>query len=237
MARHTITHAEEYGLGNGLFPGRGGESQRGVTMLFPNVRNLGQVAAIDADGIATSQTPAAGGQQDLTLDGAFVTDGVATLTPTGRNISITAAANETARTFTIIGFDINGNPQIEELAGPNATIGEGNKDWSRVTRIFVDDDTAGAVEVGDGSVVAVELRNGFGDQDDDGYGFLLQDGIGPIAPAGSSIKLQHVAPTATSAPDRITFDLSDANWGLGSKYVVFYSGDMTKEGTGRTYNG
>lgn len=236
MSRHTITHADEIGVGNMLIPNRRGESVRGINCFLMQIDQFGTVLAVDVDGVAESQTPGAGGQQDLVLDGAFVTDGIATIPNLARNLSITAAANETARTFTVIGFDVNGFPQIEEITGPNATRGDGGKDWSRVTRIFVDADTAGAVQVGDANLVFTRLRNGLSDQDDEAVIHVYLDNLLTL-PAGSAFTVQHTAPTATSISDRMSVDISDANWGFGNKYTAVYVGDLTKEGNGRTFNG
>lgn len=103
------------------------------------------LAAADADGIATSQTPLAGGP--LTLDGAFAANGVATL-DVQRQVSITAVGDESARTFTIIGTDQQGRIITETLAGPNAGAADSVLDYLTVTEVSVDAATAGAITVG-----------------------------------------------------------------------------------------
>lgn len=101
----------------------------------------------DADGIAQSQTPAAGGEQSLTLNGASVSGGKATFT-TPHQISITSVADETSRTFTVTGKDEGGQPYTETITGANAGSAVSTAYFLEVSSITVDDDTAGAITVG-----------------------------------------------------------------------------------------
>lgn len=103
--------------------------------------------AVDADGIAQSQTPAAGGVQSLTLNGALVSGGVVTFA-TPQHVTITATLNETARTFTVTGTDRRGRALTETIAGPNATVAVGAENFATVTGITVDNNTAGAITAG-----------------------------------------------------------------------------------------
>jgi len=107
----------------------------------------------DANGIATSQTPAAGGVQELTLDG--VLNGVLDQSY-GQYVTISAAGVDTARTFTVTGAPFpavkgigKGNVVTETITGPGAgLVTIGSTLFSRVSSVTVDDDTAGAIEVG-----------------------------------------------------------------------------------------
>lgn len=106
---------------------------------------------VDADGICQSQTPAAGGEQSLTLNGVLVSGGVYTAgdgANVGRQISITSGGNDSGRTFTVTGTDADGQSQTESINGPNATTVESSQYWGTVTAVTVDDDTAGAITVG-----------------------------------------------------------------------------------------
>lgn len=105
------------------------------------------VLAADPDGISTSQTPAAGGAQNLTITGALASGGVATL-GYRRKVTITAAADDSGRTFTVTGTDANGVALTEDITGPNATLVTGAKEFLTVTQISVDANTAGAVTAG-----------------------------------------------------------------------------------------
>ena len=102
--------------------------------------------AADADGVCQSQTPAAGGEQNLTINGALASGGVATFTA-ARLITIASASDDSARTFTVTGTDVNGNVQTETIAGPATTV-TGTLYFRTVTQVTVDDDTAGAITVG-----------------------------------------------------------------------------------------
>ena len=102
--------------------------------------------AADADGVCQSQTPAAGGEQALTINGALSSGGVATFVA-ARLITIASASDDSARTFTVTGTDVNGNVQTETIAGP-ATSVTGTLYFRTVTEVLVDDDTAGAITVG-----------------------------------------------------------------------------------------
>lgn len=100
------------------------------------------MAAADADGIAESQTPAAGGVQSLTLTSSTVTLDVA------RHVSVTSAADETSRTFTVTGTDRNGITISEAITGLDTDEAKGTKNFLTVTSVTTDDDTAGAITVG-----------------------------------------------------------------------------------------
>jgi VCBS repeat-containing protein len=104
------------------------------------------LTAADRNGICAAQTP--GGAGNLTIDGALASGGAVTLT-VPRHISIYAAGDESARTFTVTGTDRKGNAMTEAITGPNATTVKGSKNFKTVTQIAVDAGTAGDVEVGD----------------------------------------------------------------------------------------
>jgi len=100
---------------------------------------------VDQDGIALSQTT--GGAGDLTLDGTFVTAGVATLAA-AQQVTLFSAGNISTVNFLIIGTDENGNAVNETILGPNATTVQTSVYFTTVTQITVDAAVASAVEVG-----------------------------------------------------------------------------------------
>jgi hypothetical protein len=102
--------------------------------------------AADPDGVCQSQTPAAGGVQNLTINGALSSGGVATFVA-ARFITIASAADDSARTFTVTGTDVNGRVQTEVIAGPATTV-TGTRYFRTVTQVSVDGNTAGAITVG-----------------------------------------------------------------------------------------
>ena len=103
--------------------------------------------AADADGVCQSQTPAVGGEQALTINGAQASGGVATFVA-ARLITIASASDDSARTFTVTGTDVNGNVQTESITGPATTTVTGTKYFRTVTQVSVDANTAGAITVG-----------------------------------------------------------------------------------------
>lgn len=105
------------------------------------------VTALDADGIAQSQTPAGGGVQSLTLNGAAVVTGVAYL-GYRRTVTVASVADDSGRTFTVSGTDANGTTITEAITGANAGTATGSKEFLTVTGVTTDDNTAGAVTVG-----------------------------------------------------------------------------------------
>lgn len=110
-----------------------------------------QLDAADDDGIAQNQQPGAAG--DLTLNGALVSGGVATLTDAGaaRQVLLTSAGDESGKTFTIYGTNATGNPISEEVTGPNTTATT-VQHFRTVTRVAVSAATGGNVKVGTNGV-------------------------------------------------------------------------------------
>ena len=101
--------------------------------------------ALDADAIALSQTPGAAGA--LTLAGANVVNGVAVL-GAAQYITVTSAANLSARTFTITGTDSQGRARTVTLTGPNATTVATTVPLNNISLITIDAAAAGALTVG-----------------------------------------------------------------------------------------
>lgn len=110
--------------------------------MRPRELTISPYIAADADVVAASQTPAAGGIQALTLISSPVTLDIP------RQIAITPVGDESARTFSIRGTDSKGNSILEAVAGANATVTSTVRAFATVDQVLVDDDTAGAVEVG-----------------------------------------------------------------------------------------
>lgn len=103
------------------------------------------LVAASSNNVSLSQTPGAGG--NLVLNGAAVVSGVAVL-DTQRVVGITGAANDSARTFTVVGTDDNGNTISETLAGPNISTVSTVNNYKTVTRVSIDAAAAGALTVG-----------------------------------------------------------------------------------------
>ncbi len=101
--------------------------------------------AADADGICASQTP--GGAGALTIAGALSSGGTVTFTQP-QHITITAAGNDSARTFTVVGTDRQDVAITKTIAGPNATTVADTTNFKTISSISVDAATAGAITVG-----------------------------------------------------------------------------------------
>lgn len=119
--------------------------------MRPYVYTLGPIATADANGIAQAQNPAGAGE--LTLNGALVVDGVALLGD-ARRVLITAAADESDRTFTITGTDWFGNSISEEITGPNATTTYTNSDFLTVTSVVTSGAGSGNIEIGTNDIAS-----------------------------------------------------------------------------------
>lgn len=107
------------------------------------------LAAASANNVALSQTRGTAGA--LTLNGAAVSNGVATF-DVARRVLITAAANESGITFTITGTDRYGRPQSEVVTGPNATTGQTVRDFLTVSSVVVSGAMTGNATVGTSAV-------------------------------------------------------------------------------------
>ena len=117
--------------------------------MQPITITAGPLAAASANAICLSQTPAAAGA--MTLNGALVVSGVAVM-DNPRRVLITAAGNESAKTFTIVGTNYANAPATETITGPNATTAQSVLDYKTVTSITISAAAAGAITVGTSGV-------------------------------------------------------------------------------------
>lgn len=101
--------------------------------------------AADPDGVCASQTP--GSESNLTINGAKASGGVATF-GAARQITITSAADESGRTFTIRGTDADGTSISEAITGADTALATGTKHFKTVTQVSIDGAATGAVTVG-----------------------------------------------------------------------------------------
>ena len=113
-------------------------------MPRPTTLSLTMVASND-DAICTAQTPAEAGA--LTLDGALVSGGVATL-DVPRHLLLTTSADESAKTVTITGTDRYGNALTVSTTLPNNSTKIVAYNFKTVTGIVIDAATAAAIKVG-----------------------------------------------------------------------------------------
>lgn len=108
----------------------------------------------DDDNISLSQTPLAGG--NLTINGIAASGGVATL-DTQRQVLLTFASSEAARTFGLYGTNDDGNTISEVIAGAASTAVSA-LNYKTVTRITIDAASAGAIKVGTNGVGSTQWQ-------------------------------------------------------------------------------
>lgn len=99
----------------------------------------------DPNGIAEDQTTVGAG--DLTLNGALVSSGTATMAE-AQIVSIESTGNLSAITFTVTGTDADGTIISEDVTGPNAATVTSAAYFKTVTQIAVDAAVGTNVEVG-----------------------------------------------------------------------------------------
>lgn len=99
----------------------------------------------DPNGIVTAG--AIGGAGAITLNGALVTSGVATM-DFARRIGILSAGDDSGDTFTIVGTNPDGAALTEVVTGGNATTVESDGYFLTVTSITASGASAGNVTIG-----------------------------------------------------------------------------------------
>ena len=101
--------------------------------------------ALDADSAAQAQTPSGAG--NLTLNGTDASGGVVTYSA-GRILTVLSAGDDTGKTLTVTGTDVNGDSRTEEIVPANAGTKTGTKYFKTITQIAIDAAAAGNLSVG-----------------------------------------------------------------------------------------
>lgn len=106
------------------------------------------------DGIAETQALAAAG--NLTLNGADVSNGVATICPYGteRAVILTSGGNDTGITFTVYGLNASGNPVQQTVTGTNGSTVTTTRLFHKVTRIYASGQVATTIKAGTTAVMS-----------------------------------------------------------------------------------
>ena len=109
------------------------------------VRNFGSnisynEQATDMDALLTSKLVTSG---SISLDGLMQYS-----KELNSNISIICEKDESSRTFTIAGYDLDGLYQTETITGGNATTVTGSKVFRKVTNVSVDGNSTGKITIG-----------------------------------------------------------------------------------------
>ena len=101
--------------------------------------------ALDADGISVAA--AVGNNAALTIGGALASGGAVAL-DSGRVVTILSAGDDSAKSFTVTGTDVNGDAQTESITGANAGTATGSKYFKTVSGISAVGNPAGNVSAG-----------------------------------------------------------------------------------------
>lgn len=121
--------------------------------MRPRVLSISPYAIADNDAICLVQTPAAGGVQELLINGTLASGGVATM-DFRRQVTLTFNNDDRNRVFVVTGTDRKGNLLVEAVQGVDTNTTSTVRAFETVTSVKVDDDTLGNVQVGTGTVVS-----------------------------------------------------------------------------------
>ena len=112
----------------------------------------------DRNGIITAVIPTGAGT--MTLSGALVSSGVATL-PGQRKILVYSSGDDSGVTFGITGLDADGVSVTENITGPNTTVAYSTYEYKSVSAVTIDGAGTGSIEVGCvGDPIGIELDDG-----------------------------------------------------------------------------
>lgn len=173
---------------------------------------------------ALAQTPAGAGNLTLTA-GTGVTssvqNGVTILSAdVARNVRVVSSANDSARTFTIYGYDTYGQPMVENIAGGNIATVVGKKAFKSIYRVAVDAACAGNNSIGTGDAIGLP------------YAFLSFNYIWPkyngvlAQDAGTPVVGTTGTQTATTNDVRGVYTPSSATDGVKVLSILMYLNDV-----------
>jgi len=188
--------------------------------LHPVIINLGAPLVADPNGICEAQSDT--GAHSLTLDGALVSGGVATL-DCPRNIVVDSGGADTA-VLTITGTDAYGNAMSEAITLNGTTAVAGKKAFKTVTAVASSATIANAAFVGTGDVLGlpVFLEN---------VGHVvreMEDGAAPTA--GTLVAGVSTAATTTTGDVRGTYDPNSAADGAKDFQLIALVSDPSYKG-------
>ena len=101
--------------------------------------------ALDADGISVAA--AVGNNAALVIGGALASGGAVALSH-GRVVTILSAGDDSAKSFTVVGTDVNGDAQTESITGANAGTATGAAYFLTIASITAVGNPAGNVSAG-----------------------------------------------------------------------------------------
>jgi len=101
--------------------------------------------ALDADGISVAAS--VGNNAALVIGGALADSGSVTLSH-GRLVTILSAGDDSSKSFTVVGTDVNGDSQTESVTGANAGTVTSSKYFKTIASITAVGNPAGNVSAG-----------------------------------------------------------------------------------------
>ena len=101
--------------------------------------------ALDADGISVAA--AVGNNAALVIGGALASGGAVALSH-GRVVTILSAGDDSAKSFTVVGTDVNSDAQTESITGANAGTATGAAYFLTISSITAVGNPAGNVSAG-----------------------------------------------------------------------------------------
>tara|TARA_R100001460_G_scaffold83274_2_gene124146 strand:+ start:1061 stop:1678 length:618 start_codon:yes stop_codon:yes gene_type:complete len=101
--------------------------------------------ALDADGISVAAS--VGNNAALVIGGALADSGSVTLSH-GRLVTILSAGDDSSKSFTVVGTDVNGDSQTETVTGANAGTATSSKYFKTIASITAVGNPAGNVSAG-----------------------------------------------------------------------------------------
>ena len=223
MARHTLSHADELFAGSGVSLALNG-AKRGISLVMVH-REVIQAAALDTDGvIAAAVTPGPGA---VTLNGALVTAGVATMDVARALQAVSTNAGDTTQTLTLTGTDIAGETISEDIALNGTTPVLGQKAFKTVTAASLSAVLAGNLNVGTTDILGLSVRvlNAYD------VLFTLVGSTG-AADAGTLVVADQTLPATNTTNDRRgTYDPAFTPNGT-EQAVIYYVPDLTADAYG-----
>ena len=109
------------------------------------VITISDEVALDADGISTATS--VGNNAALTIGGALHSGGTVT-NASGRQVTILSAGNDSSKSFTVVGTDVNGDVLTETVTGADTGTATSSGFFKTITSITAVGNPAGNVSAG-----------------------------------------------------------------------------------------
>ena len=177
---------------------------------------IADAQALDADGISVAA--AVGNNAALTIGGALADSG-AVILKHGRIVTILSAGNDSSKSFTVVGTDVNGNSQTESITGANAGTATGTKFFLTIASITAVGNPAGNVSAGVNSTAADVIFAGRSRLK--GFGFTSTATAGAISFLTTSPSGTNILKVASVADATATRDVSIPDEGALFKEGIY----------------